>query len=214
LFGIHILKNNNPAIREGGGSALYWKACAVVITHESPLGSERRDEWSVTSRGLPCCPRCKLDEREVVGPEFVVARRDPTTLLDLVKEPLNQVAGTVEVGTEADRFVAITSGGNVGPNAPLGGKCSNLRSRHGAPDRKTQKMPLRMRRSFTRGTRRVWPLKTARHRGISRIWLGLVCSGQKGRHTREPYPDWDSDLIYVTSLQGVGIPRWSAYCSA
>jgi hypothetical protein len=22
------------------------------------------------------------------------------------------------------------------------------------------------------GTRRVWPLKTARHRGISRIWLG------------------------------------------
>src|SRR5262245_12046463 len=28
------------------------------------------------------------------------------------------------------------------------------RSRHGAPDRKTQKMPLRTRRSFTRGTPR------------------------------------------------------------
>src|SRR5262245_56700303 len=35
------------------------------------------------------------------------------------------VAGTVEVGTEADRFVAIASRWNVGPNAPLGYKCSD-----------------------------------------------------------------------------------------
>jgi hypothetical protein len=26
--------------------------------------------------------------------------------------------------------------------------------------------------------------------------------GQKGRYTREPYPDWDSDLIYVTDGNG------------
>src|SRR5438094_581578 len=26
--------------------------------------------------------------------------------------------------------------------------------------------------------------------------------GQKGRHTREPYPDWNSDLIYVTDGNG------------
>jgi hypothetical protein len=29
--------------------------------------------------------------------------------------------------------------------------------------------------------------------------------GQKGRHTREPYPDWDSDLIYVTDGNGGGL---------
>src|SRR5262249_43966867 len=34
------------------------------------------------------------------------------------------------------------------------GPKSSGRSRHGAPDRKTQKMPLRTRRSFTRGTPR------------------------------------------------------------
>ncbi|HEX9463671.1 MAG TPA: hypothetical protein VGB82_13825 [Alphaproteobacteria bacterium] len=29
--------------------------------------------------------------------------------------------------------------------------------------------------------------------------------GQKGRHTREPYPDWNSDLIYVTDGNGGGL---------
>src|SRR5260370_39390751 len=29
--------------------------------------------------------------------------------------------------------------------------------------------------------------------------------GQKGRHPREPYPDWDSDLIYVTDGNGGGL---------
>ena len=29
--------------------------------------------------------------------------------------------------------------------------------------------------------------------------------GQKGRHTREPYPDWDSDIIYVTDGNGGGL---------
>jgi len=29
--------------------------------------------------------------------------------------------------------------------------------------------------------------------------------GQKGRHTREPYADWDLDLIYVTDGDGGGL---------
>jgi len=48
-------KKTPSPFEQGGGSALYWKACAAVTTHKSPLGSERRDERSVTSRGLPCC---------------------------------------------------------------------------------------------------------------------------------------------------------------
>jgi hypothetical protein len=42
-----------------------------------------------------------LDEGQVVGSEFVVARRDPPTLFDLIKEPFNQIARTVEMRTEA-----------------------------------------------------------------------------------------------------------------
>ena len=36
---------------------------------------------------------CQLDECEVVGREFVIARRDPPTLLYLVEEPLDQLTG-------------------------------------------------------------------------------------------------------------------------
>ena len=35
--------------------------------------------------------------------------------------------------------------------------------------------------------------------------FGIEVPGQKGRHTREPYPDWDSDLIYVTDGNGGGL---------
>ena len=35
--------------------------------------------------------------------------------------------------------------------------------------------------------------------------FGINVPGQKGRHTREPYPDWDSDLIYVTDGNGGGL---------
>jgi hypothetical protein len=41
------------------------------------------------------------------------------TLLDLVEEPLHEVARTVEVGTEADRVFAILLRWNVGPSALL-----------------------------------------------------------------------------------------------
>jgi len=37
----------------------------------------------------------------VVGGELVVARCDPPTLLDLVEEPLDQVAGAIEMRPEA-----------------------------------------------------------------------------------------------------------------
>jgi hypothetical protein len=37
----------------------------------------------------------------VVGSEFVVARRDPPTLFDLVEEPFDQIARTVEIRAAA-----------------------------------------------------------------------------------------------------------------
>jgi hypothetical protein len=49
----------------------------------------------------------ELDEGEVVGREFVVASCDPTTLLDVVDEPLDQISGTVEIRAEADQVVTI-----------------------------------------------------------------------------------------------------------
>ena len=48
-----------------------------------------------------------MDEGKIVGGQFVVASCDPTTLLDPVKEPFDQVAGSVEIRAEADRIVAI-----------------------------------------------------------------------------------------------------------
>ena len=52
----------------------------------------------------------------------VVARRDPTTLLDPVEEPFAPVAGAVKTGAEADRIVAIAFRRDVGPCACLDGK--------------------------------------------------------------------------------------------
>ncbi len=45
----------------------------------------------------------ELDEGKVVGCELVVAGSDTPTLLDLIEEPLDQVASSVEVRAEADR---------------------------------------------------------------------------------------------------------------
>jgi hypothetical protein len=50
----------------------------------------------VTRITLQAC-RCELDEGKVVGGEFVVARCDPTALLDLVEETFDEVAGSIEV---------------------------------------------------------------------------------------------------------------------
>jgi hypothetical protein len=57
--------------------------------------------------------------RLIVGGEFVMARCDPTTLFELVEEPLNQVAGAVEIVAEADRVVAIASRRDVWPGYSL-----------------------------------------------------------------------------------------------
>src|SRR6266851_3035326 len=67
----------------------------------------------------------KLDEREVVGRQLVVAGCHTPTVLDFVEEPFDQVTGTVEIRAEADRLLAIASWRNIGPDAPLGGKGSD-----------------------------------------------------------------------------------------
>ena len=43
----------------------------------------------------------KLDECKIVGREFVVAGCHTPTVLDLVEEPLDQVASPVKIRTEA-----------------------------------------------------------------------------------------------------------------
>jgi len=54
--------------------------------------------------------------------ELIVPRCDAPTLLDLVKEPPDEVAGAVEVRAEADRLPPIALWWNVGPCALLGHK--------------------------------------------------------------------------------------------
>jgi hypothetical protein len=49
------------------------------------------------TRSQPQPDGCKLDERKVIGGKLVVARSDPTTLLDPIEEPRDQVAGAVEI---------------------------------------------------------------------------------------------------------------------
>src|SRR5581483_2392679 len=52
-------------------------------------------------------------------------RRDPPTLFDLIEEPFDQVASSVEIWAEADRLVAIASRRYIGPSAPLCDECSD-----------------------------------------------------------------------------------------
>jgi hypothetical protein len=41
---------------------------------------------------------CKLDEREVVGCEFIVACCYAPAVLDPVEEPLDQIPDSIEIG--------------------------------------------------------------------------------------------------------------------
>ena len=59
---------------------------------------------------------------EVVGRKLVVARRDPTTLLDPIEEPFDPVAWAVEIKAETDRIVTIAFRWDVGPCASLQGR--------------------------------------------------------------------------------------------
>jgi hypothetical protein len=62
-------------------------------------------------RGLispyPESDRGKLDEGEVIGGELVTTGGDTPTLFDLVKEPLDQITGAVEIGAEVDEARAM-----------------------------------------------------------------------------------------------------------
>jgi hypothetical protein len=66
-----------------------------------------------------------LNEGKVVGGKPVVARRNLTTLLDLILERLDTVAGSIEIQVKADRIVAIAFRRDVGPLAFLHGKLSD-----------------------------------------------------------------------------------------
>jgi hypothetical protein len=46
-------------------------------------------------------------------------------VLDPAEEPLDQIPGSIEIGAEADRFVAIAPWRDVGPCAFLGRKASD-----------------------------------------------------------------------------------------
>jgi hypothetical protein len=61
----------------------------------------------------------KLDEREVVRGELIVARSDATALFDFVKEALDEIAGSVKMRTEADWIVAIAFFGGMLAQAPF-----------------------------------------------------------------------------------------------
>jgi hypothetical protein len=50
----------------------------------------------------------EFDESKVVGGKLVVADGDTAVLLDLVEEPLNQIAHLLEIRAEADRLLAIS----------------------------------------------------------------------------------------------------------
>jgi hypothetical protein len=80
-----------------------------------------------------------LDEGEVVGGELVIARGDSPTLLDLVEEPLDQIASAVEVAAKADWLRPVSLWRDVGPCAVLANKCSDpigvkcsIREQHGS----------------------------------------------------------------------------------
>ena len=94
----------------------------VTLRHSAnlPLESARINAGTVgLGRGLinaqPQSDGRKLDEGEVIRRELVVARCDPPTLFDLVEESLDQIAGAIEVGAEADRLRPVPSWRNVCP---------------------------------------------------------------------------------------------------
>ena len=74
-------------------------------------------------RGLisaqPDADRCQLDEGEVIGSEFVVTGGDTPTLLDLVEEPLDEVARAIQVRAKTNRLFSIALRPNVSPRALL-----------------------------------------------------------------------------------------------
>ena len=60
-----------------------------------------------------------MDEGKVIRSELVVPCRYPTTMLDLIEEPFDEIACSIEMRTEADRIFAIAFRRDIGPGAPL-----------------------------------------------------------------------------------------------
>jgi hypothetical protein len=68
----------------------------------------------------------QADEGEVICCEFYqLVRRDPPTLLDLVKDPLAQIAGAMKVLAKANRLYPFLPRRDVCSRAVLAGKCSD-----------------------------------------------------------------------------------------
>ena len=66
-----------------------------------------------------------MDECEVVGRELVVSRCHAPAVLDLVEEPLDQVASPVKIRTEAERLCPISFWWDIRPGAVLANKNSD-----------------------------------------------------------------------------------------
>src|SRR6516162_2850223 len=49
--------------------------------------------------------------------KLVIARCDPATVLDLVEEPFDQIAGSIQIWAKADRCAAIASRRDIGQRA-------------------------------------------------------------------------------------------------
>src|ERR1700736_3318016 len=63
---------------------------------------------------------CEFDERQIVGCELVISGRDTSALLDLVEEPFDEIARTIQIRAEADRVAQPPrlSGGRLISNLP------------------------------------------------------------------------------------------------
>src|SRR5258708_17312062 len=91
----------------------------------------------------------------IVGRELVISGRDTSTLLDLVEEPLDEIARTIQIRAEADRVFAISLRRNVCPCPFLSGKLPDpirvvptVREQHrlrkqGAEESRTQPIVMR-----------------------------------------------------------------------
>lgn len=66
-----------------------------------------------------------MDEGGAICCELIVARRDPPTLLDPVKELLDQIAGVIKVAVKANWLCAVPLRRDICRRAMLADKCSD-----------------------------------------------------------------------------------------
>jgi len=91
--------------------------------HGKNISWNQRSVWVLNlGRGLisaqPDAVGCKkLDEGKIVGCESVVSSRDTPTLLDLVEDPLDQVARSIEIRADADGAFSMNQYGVYGEQA-------------------------------------------------------------------------------------------------